>query len=382
MASTATPATGTADAAANGRRPSRYAREQARRVDGTLIERDFGPASPASQRVARTARRTLAPTVGLWRPTQRGLLIAQRATALAPIGPVLRGTTIERKLLGGVPVEWTVAPRGREAAPEQRVVLMLHGGGYVIGSARQYRPLAARVSEVTASPVASVDYRMVPRVSSIQQTRADAFDAYRGLRELGYPPESIIVCGDSAGGGLASYVTLRSIEAGLGRPAATMLLSPWVDMTEGGPSRLANRRTELFIGGDVLDRISRALVPDPRERAFWHNSPVFAPGDLLSGMPPTLIQLSDVEVLTDDGVQFAARLRDAGVPVELQTFAGQGHVVAMWDGVPEARRALQELSGWLRGVLPGDRRPDAPTAAELDAAAEAGNPAPATGMVI
>lgn len=358
-----------------------YAQEQQRTVDGSLIRRDFGPASPTSQRVAKTMRRTIAPTIGLWRPTGRGLRFAQRTTAMAPIGPVMKGATIEHQIVGGVHVEWTTAPKAREAEHRERVILMLHGGGYVIGSARQYRPLSTRISQVTATPVVSVDYRMVPVVSSIQQTRADAFAAYRGLLDLGYPPEAIIVLGDSAGGGLASYVTLQSLASGLGRPAATLLLSPWVDMTDGGPSRHSNRRTEVFIGGDVLDRISRALVPDPAERAFWHNSPLFAPVDLLREMPPTLIQVSDVEVLSDDGYDFAAKLRDVGVKTELQTFAGQGHVVAMWNGVPEARRALRELSGWLRETLPSDRRPDAPSEAEIEAAAESGTPPPATGMV-
>lgn len=350
---------------------ARYALEISRETRGGLVRRDFGPASPQSARTARFMRLTIFPTVAAFRPTTRGVKLAQR-TLNAPTFPI-RGTKIERRELGGVPVEWTRAPRAKDVDVNVRVVLYIHGGGFVIGSPATHRNLASRISQVLSTPVASVDYRMVP-VGSIQTCQIDALDAYRGLLDDGVPPEAIIVAGDSAGGNLAAHVVLAAAQEGLPRPAALVMLSPWADLGPGGESRRTNLRTESFIGGQVLDRIARSLVPDESERAGWRNSPINASPEQLAALPPTLIQVGGAEVLLDDGVTFAERIGDAGGRVELQWFAGQGHVVALWNANPEARRALKELAAWVREVFPDERDPVAPDDATLDEAVESGRP--------
>ncbi len=336
----------------------RYARETLREEHGGLVHRQFGPASPASLATRRVMRATIHPTVSAFRPTTRGITLGRKA--LGASSPPLRGTKLERRLLGGVPVEWTVAPRAKGVDAHQRVVLYLHGGGFVIGSPATHRNLVSRISQVLSTPVASVKYRMVPE-GSIQTSQSDCLDAYRGLLDEGYPPEAIIVAGDSAGGNLAAYVALAAQDEGLPAPTALMLLSPWVDLGTGGTSRQTNFKTESFIGGDVLARIARAIVPDEAERANWRNSPINASPEQLAALPPTLIQVGDAEVLLDDGVELAHRIAAAGGTVELQNYAGQGHVVAMWNANPESRRALKELAVWLRGVLPDERDPEMPS---------------------
>lgn len=338
--------------------------------------RRFGPASPQSLRHRRFMRATIYPTVAAFRPTSRGVVFGRRM--LGAPAPALRGTKIERSTVGGVRVEWTRAPRARDVDPHQRVVLYFHGGGFVIGSPATHRNLASRLSQVLSTPVVSVDYRMVPE-GSIQTCQADCLAAYRGLLDEGYPPEAILVAGDSAGGNLAAYVGLATQEQGLPAPAGLILLSPWVDLCDGGPSRQSNAKTEFFIGGSVLDRIARALVPDLAERADWHNSPLYASPEQLAALPPTLIQVGDAEILLDDGVDLAHRIGAAGGRVELQTYEGQGHVVPMWMANPEARRALKELAGWVREVFPDERDPEAPSDEVIRDAVEqpSGLPGPA-----
>jgi epsilon-lactone hydrolase len=289
----------------------------------------------------------------------------------------LRGTRLERAELGGVAVEWTIAPRANAVPERSRVVLYLHGGGYVVGSPKTHRTLTSRLSQVLATPVASVDYRMAPEVG-IRDSFADAVAAYRGLLDAGYPPEGIVVAGDSAGGGLAAGVGLAAVAEGLPNPAALVLLSPWLDLTNEAASHHANVATESFIGGEVLHRISRALLPDAQTRRDWRVSPFHAPDDLLAQLPPTLVQVGGAEVLLDDGVGFAQRIAGAGGAVELETFEGQGHVVALWAGVPEARRALRELSDWVKAVLPERLEPAAPSE-ETIAEATDGGPMPGPG---
>lgn len=345
----------------------RYALEHSRIEEDGLVERLFGPASPASRRMARALRLTMYPVVGLWRPTSRGIKLARKAFDPGATWPPIRGTRFQRRVIGGVVVEWTVAPRATETDEHERVIMYLHGGGFVVGSPRTHRNMVSRLSHVTATPIASVDYRMAPE-ASIQASRSDALAVYKGLLESGYPPEAIVVAGDSAGGALAAYVALAAIEQGLGVPAAAVLLSPWLDLTTGGESRTTNASTEFFIGGEVLDRIARVLVPDPAERELWPNSPVNAPPALLAKMPPTLIQVGGAEALADDGVLMARRIGSAGGRAELQSYDGQGHVVALWSGNPDARRALKEIASWLKETLPWDREPSAPSDEDIEQA--------------
>lgn len=355
---------------------ARYAQEQARRQHGGLVEREFGPASPASRRMARTMRMTMYPVVGLWRPTRRGIALARRAFDPGATVPPVRGTRFAKRIIGGVRVEWTTAPRATQADEHERVILYLHGGGYVTGSPRTHRNLVSRLSHVTATPVASVEYRMVPE-ATIQASRSDALAVYKGLLESGFPAAAIVVAGDSAGGGLAAYVGLAAADQGLGTPAALVLLSPWLDLMPGSASRTANAGTEFFLGGAVLDRIARVLVPDEEERATWPNSPVNAPDALLALLPPTLIQVGGAEVLADDGTEMARRIGAAGGSAELQTYEGQGHVVALWSGNPDARRALREIADWLAATLPTGREPSRPTDAVIEEAATSGTPSDA-----
>lgn len=350
-------------------KPARYALEISRETQGGFVRRDFGPASPQSARTARFMRATIFPWVSAFRPTTRGVKLAQR-TMNAPTFP-LRGTKVERRTVGGIPVEWTTAPRAKDVDPAIRVVLYIHGGGFVFGTPGTHRNLVSRLSQVLSAPVVSADYRMVP-TGSIQTSQRDAVDAYRGLLDEGIPADAILVAGDSAGGNLATHVVLCAAEQGLPKPAGLILLSPWLDLGPGGPSRKTNLHTESFIGGDVLSRIARALVPDERERLDWHNSPINATPAQLAALPPTLIQVGGAEVLLDDGVSFAERIGTAGGNVELQWFEGQGHVVAMWNANPEARRALKEIAVWVRSVFPDHRDPAMPSDETIREAVESG----------
>ena len=254
-------------------------------------------------------------------------------------------------------------------------MLYLHGGGYVVGSPRTHRSLTSRFSHVLKTPVASVHYRMAPEVS-IRDTFADAVAAYRGLLESGTPAEGIVVAGDSAGGGLAAGVALAAIEHGLPAPAALVLLSPWLDLENTGGSHESNFDAESFIGGEVLHRISRALLPNAADRRDWRVSPYHAPDEMLRQLPPTLIQVGTAEVLLDDSVGFATRMAAAGGTVELERFVDQGHVVAMWTGIPEARRALKEISAWVRAAMPEALEPSRPTEAQIAEAATPDAPGP------
>jgi monoterpene epsilon-lactone hydrolase len=356
---------------------SSVARETHREERGSYVERQFGPASLNSRFLFRLLRLLAYPLVVTWRPTRRGIAFLRWFYGQVIYVPAMRGTTIERRWLRGTPVEWTTGPRASEAKPGERVILYIHGGGYVFGSTRTHRNLVSRLSHVTATPVVSIDYRMPPE-TSLQGSQLEILDAYQGLLDAGYPAEAIVVAGDSAGGGHAVQLVLRLIEQGLPVPSGVILLSPWTDLTMPGESFTTNARYDFLIVFPILERIVKALTPGTSAPKDWRNSGIFAPNELLAQFPPTLVQVGSREALRDDGLAFARRLGEAGARVEAQIYAGQGHVVANWAGTPDARRAILELHRWLTLALPDSRDPSHPAPADLDAVDEAGRTLPGT----
>lgn len=267
-----------------------------------------------------------------------------RLVAWAPDAP--RSATIRPDRVGGVPGEWVTAA-GVPAAGG--VLLYLHGGAYCWGRPSYYRRLTWRLSAACAVPVFAADYRLAPE-HPFPAAVEDATAAYRGLLQGGHEPERIAVAGDSAGGGLtfAALVALR--DAGERMPAAAAALCPWTDLAGTGESVAANARADPMFPPEGAG-ISRAAAvylngADPTTPLA---SPLYAD---LRGLPPTLIQVGSTEILLDDSRRMAARLADAGVPVELDVWPDMPHVWQMMaDYVPESRRAVDRIGAFVRRHL-------------------------------
>ncbi|MEY4608389.1 MAG: hypothetical protein RL625_606 [Gemmatimonadota bacterium] len=255
-----------------------------------------------------------APTLDLGR--LRGAMRARRLLpAFLPravsVQPATLGAT-----LGGVAGEWC-RPRGADPA---RVILYLHGGAYVAGRVEDFRPFATWLAARSGVAVFSLAYRLAPE-HPFPAALDDALAAVRALRAQGIAPAQLAIVGDSAGGGLALATTLALREAGESLPAALALLSPFTDMAATGGSRLTNA---------LRDDVLSLRHAEPLARWYAGSTPLEAPllspvrADL-TGFPPTLIHVSDAEVLLDDATQLAERLRAVRVPVELEVWQGQPH---------------------------------------------------------
>jgi monoterpene epsilon-lactone hydrolase len=336
-----------------------------------LTARTFAPASRQTVALERTLRRTWTPVARNWRMTPRGLRMLQRVTDPTRRVPVLKGSVVEHLHVAGLPAEWVRGPRALDASAhgdDRAVVLYLHGGGYVFGSPRTHRNLISRISHVTGLPVLAPDYRLPP-VATLPAPIEDALAAYRHLLGEGHAPERIVVAGDSAGGHLALTLALHAAEAGLPKPAALVLLSPWTDLSMSGASIARNAALDPFLPPIALRRAARVALngADPTD---WRSSPLFAPLDLYKALPPTLLQVGSTEVLLDDATRTAQRIAEAGVRTELQVYERQPHVVPLWAGTPEARVALRELGRFVDDLLGPDAAPAPPderTAAEAAA---------------
>ena len=273
---------------------------------------------------------------------QRAAMDAASAAAPPP-----EGVSVETAELGGRPAEWlTPEGVGRDAA-----VLYLHGGGYCGGSLNSHRDLAARIAIASEGAVVTLGYRLGPE-DPYPAAVHDAVAAYRQLVADGIPPDKLVVAGDSAGGGLTMALLLSLRAEGDPLPAAAVLLSPWVDLTQSAPSyrQLADR--DPMVSQENLDALAAAYLDgtDPRTELA---SPLFA--DDLSGLPPVRIEVGAAEVLLDDATRLADRLTAAGNDVTLTVWPEMIHVFQAFPGVilPETDLSIAGIGEFVAGHLAG-----------------------------
>lgn len=242
--------------------------------------------------------------------------------------------------VNGVRAEWVSAP----AVDEDRVVLYLHGGAYVIGSVNTHRDLAGRVSRASGARVLNVDYRLAPEHPHPAAVE-DATAAYRWLLDADHASGDLAIAGDSAGGGLtiATLVALR--DRGQPLPAAGVCLSPWVDLEGIGESMTTCAELDPMVQRDHLVRMAKFYLGshDPRTPLA---APLYAD---LSGLPPLLIQVGTAETLLDDSNRIAERARKAGVDVTLEVWDDMIHVFqAFAMMLPEGQQAIDKIGEYLR----------------------------------
>ncbi|MCU0647651.1 MAG: alpha/beta hydrolase [Gemmatimonadaceae bacterium] len=263
--------------------------------------------------------------------------------------PLLRhalsvGLRVEPVMVGTVRAEWV----GEAATPDAPVLLFLHGGGYLAGSADTHRPLAAALARRLGARALVPDYRLAPECP-FPGAVEDSLAAYRYLLELGIPAERIVIAGDSAGGGLTVAGTLAARDAGLPMPRALACFSPWVDLAHAGASLDENEERCSMLRRAAVEKAATAYLAG----ASPHHplaSPVYAE---LDGLPPLLVHSSADELLRDDGVRLAARARAARVPVEFALYARVPHAWQHFERVlPEARASLDAAARFLARVTP------------------------------
>jgi epsilon-lactone hydrolase len=290
------------------------------------LRRYFLPATREPIDVARvrahTAKRAWSP-----RPPAGFQLREQYAASDAP----LRG-------------EWLL--RGAGARGATRTILFLHGGGYYFCSPQTHRSITFGLASRAGADVFSLDYRLAPE-HPFPAAIDDAQAAYRGLLAAGRPAASIVIAGDSAGGGLALATLVALRDAGGPLPAGAVLYSPWTDLATTGASLRGNDRRDPMFCGDVFARVA-PLYLGTASATHPYASPVYAD---LRGLPPLFLLAGSTETLLDDTLRVAERARAAGVSVECEIGRDLPHVWPIYAPfLPEARRALDDSARFVRRV--------------------------------
>ena len=300
------------------------------------------PISPTDKAAVAAARAIVEP--------QKGRLqgVAARQPFEEIMGHVAAppDVTYTADTIGGVS-GWCARPTNKTPAG---TILYLHGGWYVLGSAKAYRHLAGHVAHRAGAEVFVPDYRLAPE-HPFPAGLLDAQAAYRGLIERG--ARRIAIAGDSAGGGLtlALLALLKTQEAsGSVLPRAALVLSPLTDLTLSGRSWESRAAADPYFTKPQ----AASMVPlylgthDPKDPLA---SPLFGN---LAGLPPIRVHVGDDETLLDDSLRYVERAVAAGVEARVDIWEGLPHVFPSAVGQLEAAdRAMNAIGSFLAERLSG-----------------------------
>lgn len=232
-------------------------------------------------------------------------------------------------------------------------VLWIHGGGLVVGSPRQDDGLCARTAAQLNAVVVSVDYRLAPE-NPYPAAIDDVFAGWQWLLEhaddLGVDTGRLAIGGESAGGGLAACLVQRVHDDGGTQPIAQWLFAPMLDDRTAADTQLD--ATNHFVWNNRANRFGwTAYLQQPPGGESVPPYAVAGRRADLSGLPATWIYTTEIELFRDEVLDYAHRLRSAGVPVELRTVPAAPHAFELFENNALARELMKDARTWLAAQL-------------------------------
>ena len=285
-------------------------------------------------------REAAAPAKGHLGPEMRDVFVQ-----MMEMTPDASGVIYEEASVSKIPGWWCKPVEALEGA----CILYLHGGAYVLGSARADRHLAGQLAARAKSAAFVADYRLAPE-HPFPAALEDALAAYRGLAEEGFA--AIAISGDSAGGGLALATLSAMVEAskdeGVPRPRCAAVMSPWTDLALSGGTLDSLADVDPLLTKESLTAAA-SMYLGSHDSTDARVSPLY--GDL-AGLPPVRLHVGSVEVLLDDSRRYAERLVAAGGVAEIHVWEGMTHVFPSSVGLFTASKlALDDLGTFLHQSL-------------------------------
>ena len=276
-------------------------------------------------------------------------LAARSSAEVMPHLPALRerlGVRVESGKIAGVPV-FIVTPNEIAPANRDRLLLHVHGGGYVLYPGEAGAGEAMLMAGFGRFKVISVDYRMPPDFP-FPAALDDAMAVWRALVNDN-DPRRMAILGSSAGGGLTLAMVLKAQSLGLPLPAAIAPGTPWADLTGNGDSTFANAYVDnVLVANTGWVGAAAALYAGGRDLRDPLISPIF--GDF-RGFPPAIVTTGTRDLFLSNAVRTHRKLRQAGVDAVLQVFEGQSHAQFLDASTPECAEAFGEISKFLGARL-------------------------------
>ncbi len=277
------------------------------------------------------------------------LINRRTALAIAAI-PDMRekmGVTIEPGVIGGVKV-FTVTPKAMPAANQNRLLVHVHGGGYVFGPGEAALPEAILLAGFGGFKVISVDYRMPPDFP-YPAAMDDAMAVWKEVVKT-TSPSRMAIFGTSTGGAMTLAMALRAKAEGLPLPAAMAPGTPWSDLDKIGDTYFSNEWVDnvLVTWDGWLGRAAK-LYANGHSFKDPQLSPIY--GDF-TGMPPTILTSGTRDLFLSNTVRTHRKLRRAGVAAELNVYEGQSHAQYGFDmNAPETREAFLDIARFFDAYL-------------------------------
>jgi acetyl esterase len=240
-----------------------------------------------------------------------------------------------------------VAAGGATAA-----IVYLHGGGFVLGDLDCYDALCRTLANESGARVIAVDYRLAPE-HPFPAAVEDCFEALKWIEsnapDLGVDANRIAVAGDSAGGNLAAVMCLLAKE-NRGEPTIAFQVLIYPATRIGGVNGGRPFGSGYFLDSRTIDWFSRHYIPAGTDRSDWRLSPLNALE--LKGLPPAYIVTAGFDPLRDEGMAYAEKLKQAGVPVTAVEYASMIHgFFSMQALIPLATEAIAAAAHAVRGAL-------------------------------
>jgi epsilon-lactone hydrolase len=244
------------------------------------------------------------------------------------------GIEINEEIINGIKCEWII-PSG---ADPEKIILYVHGGGYVSGSCSDHRGFVSKFAKNCGVINLLYEYRLAPEFP-FPAALDDSIKAYKGLLAAGKKPENIVIAGESAGGGLALALLLALKENGITLPNAAVAISPWTDLTCSSASYWTKNKVSVAPLNSWLV-FSKHYAGNNRA-----DNPLISPlfGDL-HGLPPIFINSATDDELFEDGEKFFVKARTAGVDITFRAGEGMIHCYPLLAPMfREATEAMKEI---------------------------------------
>ena len=254
-----------------------------------------------------------------------------------------KGVTLEEIQIGNISAE-KCSLHSKDS--NSRVMLYLHGGGYFSGSYISHRRFVSMLCKKLNLQVYSINYRLAPE-DPYPAGLDDAFFAYKWLLEdKSIPAENVIIMGDSAGGGLTLALLYRLRTQNLPQPKAAICLSPWTDLTLTSETIKTKVEEDVFFNLKNLETsaIAYRQAKSPQNPEI---SPIFAD---FSGFPPIFIQVGTREMLLNDSLVIAEKMKEQGVSVTLDVREGMFHAFLIFIAIPILGKLIPEFKKALKNI--------------------------------
>ncbi|TFY58854.1 hypothetical protein EVJ58_g6158 [Rhodofomes roseus] len=221
------------------------------------------------------------------------------------------------------------------------VFIYFHGGGWTLGTIATGNAFAANACKRAKGVVVSVNYRLAPEnpyPAAVEDSVEALHWVYKhGKSRLNADVAKIAVGGSSSGGNLAAVLALEAAQAEPPIPLVLQLLIvPVIDNTaspSGVPfeSWAENKNTVQLTPARML-WFRDQYLPNQADRAAWRSSPIFAPDEVFSRLPKACVMVMELDILRDEGVVYAEKMKRAGVEVEVKLYKAAPHPIISLDG--------------------------------------------------